>query len=221
MNPPEVIIHQPTKLDVLCGRSPADRAHAGNLRLETCIELHKSQYLSASKSEKSKIIKKIVTAIETQGGRFLKRKLSDGTFVALPPRNAREKVGLAMREFIDGGDHGKAAKKKKGSSKKKASVEKKIVSEQNLTTLSHPAKGLQQSLPNVEISADPLSFLRSVSESEVSDASSSPILSPKVLGSDSNISDFPTLQDPMEDINSFLGTIDDNCLQEFFMDHTV
>ena len=86
-----------TKSDVLCGRSPEEQCHPGNTRLKNCIELHRVKYADANKANKSKIIRQIVEII---GGRFLKKN-KDGDYVVIPPRGAREKVGLAMREALE------------------------------------------------------------------------------------------------------------------------
>uniref|UniRef100_A0A7S2NRI9 DUF6824 domain-containing protein n=1 Tax=Leptocylindrus danicus TaxID=163516 RepID=A0A7S2NRI9_9STRA len=86
-----------TKNDVLCGRSPEEQCHPGNIRLKNCIELHRAKYAEANKANKSKIIRQIV---DTIGARFLKKN-KDGVYIVIPPRGAREKVGLAMREAME------------------------------------------------------------------------------------------------------------------------
>mmetsp|Transcript_6871 Transcript_6871/g.10118 ORF Transcript_6871/g.10118 Transcript_6871/m.10118 type:complete len:236 (-) Transcript_6871:212-919(-) len=86
-----------TKDDVLCGRSPEEQCHPGNIRLKNCIELHRTKYAEANKANKSKIIRQIV---DTIGARFLKKN-KDGVYIVIPPRGAREKVGLAMREAME------------------------------------------------------------------------------------------------------------------------
>ena len=105
----------------------------------TCIELHMVHYIQALKPEKSVIIKNIVSAIEVEGGRFLKRGASNsggGEYTILSPRSAREKVGLAMREYIEIGKRpvksvvNKKTKKNASASAKpqkvKATARKKI-----------------------------------------------------------------------------------------------
>jgi len=101
-----------TKNDVLCGRSPEEQCHPGNIRLKNCIELHRVKYSEANKANKSKIIRQIVDVI---GGRFLKKN-KDGDYVVIPPRGAREKVGLAMREALEPNKTTTSSSTSKGSS---------------------------------------------------------------------------------------------------------
>lgn len=194
----------PSKFDVLCGRSPEERAHSGNVRMMTCVELHKSQYLNAPKCDKSKIIRNIVHAIEKEGGRFLKRELN-GEYTLLPPRSTREKVGLAMRELIDGGADKKKKKKRQQQKKKNPSTANTsgIATSRKKSTNTNSPNMTHNQIISVSVSepSSPKS-----ANGEIFDESTA------IVSTSSSIMNL----DESAEISNFLNTLDEFCLQEVY-----
>mmetsp|Transcript_12130 Transcript_12130/g.15826 ORF Transcript_12130/g.15826 Transcript_12130/m.15826 type:complete len:225 (-) Transcript_12130:94-768(-) len=213
-----------TKNDVLCGRSPSERAHIGNLRLQNCIELHGSKYLIANKSEKSRIIRTIVESIQKTGGRFLKKKPGTGEYAVISPRSAKEKVGLAMREAMLNRDQktnvkntsGAAAAPVAGTS---VTALKPVISSDSVVTQS-TAVVSSLSLSSVETSAVPLSQMAS-SSSPVSQPASPKVNHlappPKTMPFDS-VADYSSYNyDPLgEELTNFLTSLGDDSLTDAF-----
>ncbi len=64
----------PNKYDVLCGRGAGINHHFGNINYRHLLKKYTNEYSAASRArEKRLIVATIITAIESKGGRFLKR----------------------------------------------------------------------------------------------------------------------------------------------------
>lgn len=85
--------------DVLFGRGGLTNHHIGNLRYRDIIELHRRDYIHASKTEKPNVARRIVKAIRTgpNSGRFL-RKDEHGKWQVVDDREATWKASQALRE---------------------------------------------------------------------------------------------------------------------------
>ena len=213
-----------TKNDVLCGRSPSERAHIGNLRLQNCIELHGSKYLVANKSEKSRIIRTIVESIQKTGGRFLKKKPGTGEYAVISPRSAKEKVGLAMREAMMNRDQKSNVTNTSGAAaapvaRTSVTALKPVVSSDSVVTQA-TAVVSSSSLSSVETSAVPLSQMAS-SSSPVSQPASPKVdhsaPPPKTMLFDS-MADYSSYNyDPLgEELTNFLTSLGDDSLTDAF-----
>lgn len=67
------LIEHPTSLDVLLGRGRPYQDFPGNVRLNQVVELRRQAYESTTKVEKTAIAFEIIHALNSLGGRFLKR----------------------------------------------------------------------------------------------------------------------------------------------------
>jgi hypothetical protein len=85
--------------DILCGRCKTAFNHIGNRRFRVTISMNVPRYLDTkSRHEKSALIISIVRTLrEEVGARFLKKK--GKSFVELDEKQAREKVGHALRDL--------------------------------------------------------------------------------------------------------------------------
>jgi hypothetical protein len=85
--------------DVLCGRGGLTNHHAGNIFFRRLVRMHQEAYVQATKRDKASVAKKIVDHIRNlnPSGRFLKKD-SNGDWVDIGDRKAREKTSQALRE---------------------------------------------------------------------------------------------------------------------------
>jgi hypothetical protein len=84
--------------DILCGRCKNSFNHVGTRRFRVTIDLNLQRYLDArSRPEKGALIVSIVRMLRNCGARFLKK--TDEGFVELNEKQAREKVGHALRDM--------------------------------------------------------------------------------------------------------------------------
>ena len=112
----------PTDLDVLCGRDQRCYNHPGNKKLRSLVSSNLLSYTTAKKrSQKSSIVRSVVRAICSSGGRFVRRTLPDGSLVSidrdeyndnnddkeeeerwyvLDAQGARDKVGHTFRDAV-------------------------------------------------------------------------------------------------------------------------
>jgi hypothetical protein len=89
--------------DVLCGRHKFAFNNIGNRRLRVTVSLSLERYLaSPSRQDKSLIIISIVKLIQEIGGRFLQWKKDH--WIELGEKQAREKVGHALRDMASARD---------------------------------------------------------------------------------------------------------------------
>lgn len=91
--------HTVTKSDVLCGRGGLTNNAPGNIYFRTLVRQKQERYLLASKREKAGVAREIVDMIRSLSppGRFLKKD-SNGLWVEIGDRKAREKTSQALRE---------------------------------------------------------------------------------------------------------------------------
>ncbi|CAB9515421.1 Nitrilase family, member 2 [Seminavis robusta] len=85
--------------DVLCGRGKTSFNHVGNRRFRDLIAASTDKYNSAkSRLEKSMVVHAIVEQVKKVKGRFLKQDRYTGRWYELDERQAKEKVGHAIRD---------------------------------------------------------------------------------------------------------------------------
>jgi hypothetical protein len=91
----------PAKFDVICGRGNTCRNHNGNINFRSIIERHLPNYLNANtKTDKSIVVSRIVTAIRHEGGDFVRQEESTGEWHQVSDRALREKVGQSLRDAL-------------------------------------------------------------------------------------------------------------------------
>ena len=97
---------EPTKNDVLFGKSNMCSQHPGNKHFYAIIQERAGSYVQSKKKEKSAIVKSIIDEITVWlGGRFLKRVPGPNgkdCWCDAGERNAREKVTHALRDIVCG-----------------------------------------------------------------------------------------------------------------------
>lgn len=88
-----------TSNDVLCGRGGLTNNAPGNIFFRKLVRMKQQVYLLASKREKAGVAREIVETIRSLSppGRFLKKD-SNGVYVDIGDRKAREKTSQALRE---------------------------------------------------------------------------------------------------------------------------
>ena len=86
---------------LLLGRGGATNNHIGNKRFRSIVADHQREYLGARKKEKAVIARKIVSIIQENGGRFLKRSFESDVWVEVTDKKATEKTSQALREGLD------------------------------------------------------------------------------------------------------------------------
>jgi hypothetical protein len=84
--------------DVLLGRGGKSNHHAGNLRFLAEVGTRKSQYMNCTKQEKTNLSQSLVDWVQQQGGRFLEKDNSTGTWEKVENLRARKKCSQALRE---------------------------------------------------------------------------------------------------------------------------
>jgi hypothetical protein len=87
--------------DVLLGRGGATNNHDGNRRFRILVAENQREYLKARKRDKVIIARRIVSIVQSKGGRFLKRGTEDNSWVPVPDKRAQEKTSQALREGLD------------------------------------------------------------------------------------------------------------------------
>ena len=88
-----------TSNDVLCGRGGLTNNAPGNIFFRKLVRMKQQVYLLASKREKAGVAREIVETIRSLSppGRFLKKD-SNGVYMDIGDRKAREKTSQALRE---------------------------------------------------------------------------------------------------------------------------
>lgn len=86
--------------DILCGRSKNAYHNIGNKRFRVIISWNFERYISSTtRTEKTAIVLSIVNTLKNDiGGRFLKEQ--DNQYVEISQKEAREKVGHALRDMV-------------------------------------------------------------------------------------------------------------------------
>lgn len=116
--------------DVLCGRGKTSFNHIGNRRFRDIIANSVEDYHTAkSRLEKSMVVHRIVEQVKKVKGRFLKQDRFSGRWYELDERQAKEKVGHAIRDATSSVDPKKKILKKsrsKGTTSPTSSMTKKM-----------------------------------------------------------------------------------------------
>ena len=90
--------YEVSEFDVICGERGSKESyvqHQGNSKLKDTIQARLDLYKNSSKREKSCIIKGIIDAVHSEGGRFVMRK--QDAWYDVGNSKARDKVSTAMR----------------------------------------------------------------------------------------------------------------------------
>lgn len=88
-----------TDADVFCAKGKKAKAHPGNKILTSLIHSHLVEYAEAgTRLEKSFVVSKIIKVIKNKGGSFV--RIVNETYFDIGGRNAREKVGQALRDLL-------------------------------------------------------------------------------------------------------------------------
>lgn len=97
--------HQIGPYDIKYGRHRDAFNNVGNRRFRITISLNIERYLAAStRREKAEVIGSIIELVEGNGGYFLKWSVQRQDWIALNSKQARAKVGHAMRDMITARD---------------------------------------------------------------------------------------------------------------------
>mmetsp|Transcript_25281 Transcript_25281/g.52610 ORF Transcript_25281/g.52610 Transcript_25281/m.52610 type:complete len:664 (-) Transcript_25281:495-2486(-) len=91
-------ISEPGELDVLCGRGGMSNHHPGNEWYRRLIKSNRPLYRACPKHTKLLVSKAIVQAVEQQGGRFLDKNRTDGTWYQVTYKRAVDKTSQGLRE---------------------------------------------------------------------------------------------------------------------------
>lgn len=111
---------EPSYYDVLCGRGKGCAAWVGNRRFRVTIQMNKERYIEApTKLDKSLVVDEIVKTISSASpnGGFVKKDPTTEKWYTISHKEARDKVGHAMRDAV-------SEKKNKRQRKKRRSVHK-------------------------------------------------------------------------------------------------
>jgi len=118
MNPDQLqggnVVSEPGPYDIVCGRNSGAYNYIGNRRFRVTIEMNLQRYIdSPTREDKTNVIKSIVWMLHEQvGARFLKKettKKSSSTggrrrgtprYTVMTDKQAREKVGHALRDLV-------------------------------------------------------------------------------------------------------------------------
>merc|ERR1712176_361002 len=99
-HPTELISeYEITENDVICERGGRSNRHIGTKRYRGIIEKYKPEYQSLmSKTAKTNLSRKVISQIQNNGGRFLKRDEDSQQYYVLSQVETTKKVSQAMRE---------------------------------------------------------------------------------------------------------------------------
>eukprot|EP00565_Helicotheca_tamesis_P009160 CAMPEP_0185730780 /NCGR_PEP_ID=MMETSP1171-20130828/11009_1 /TAXON_ID=374046 /ORGANISM="Helicotheca tamensis, Strain CCMP826" /LENGTH=274 /DNA_ID=CAMNT_0028399909 /DNA_START=140 /DNA_END=964 /DNA_ORIENTATION=- len=90
-----------TDNDVLCGRGGGTNRHAGNKYFRTIVNHVRPKYVLAQKLQKSSIARAIVVAVQSRGGRFVKKDESTvDKWDVISEKQAILKTSQALREGL-------------------------------------------------------------------------------------------------------------------------
>lgn len=126
---------QPT--DVLCGRGKTSFNHVGNRSFRDLIAESTQRYIDAkSRLQKSMVVHSIVEEVKKAQGRFLKQDRYSGQWFELDEKQAKEKVGHAIRDATSSIDPTKKMVKKRTSTAKSVMSEEKAVRPDSASSMS-------------------------------------------------------------------------------------
>lgn len=92
--------YEPGDFDICSGRGKSHNKHQGNIWFRSIITKSSQKYLvGETKTDKTKVVESVVEYIRSKGGKFLKRD-SKNQWYDVSDREAREKVGHALRDYI-------------------------------------------------------------------------------------------------------------------------
>ena len=95
-----VSMESPLESDILLGRSKSSWNHVGNRKFRNFVGLFLKRYMDTSnRIEKSMVVNHVTKKVLDGGGRFLKVN-SDGSWVVVTQKVAREKVAHALRDAV-------------------------------------------------------------------------------------------------------------------------
>lgn len=94
-------IETPTDNDVLCGRGKGIRKHPGNGLYNRLLRENYPEYSTAPKGSKLMLVKKIVSLVRDQKGRFLERRKigNDWVYSDIGEERAINKTAQAFRDI--------------------------------------------------------------------------------------------------------------------------
>merc|ERR1719343_477272 len=127
------VVSEPGPYDIVCGRNSGAYNYIGNRRFRVTIEMNLQRYIdSPTREDKTNVIKSIVWMLHEQvGARFLKKETSKkssgsgsrrrGTprYTIMTDKQAREKVGHALRDLV-------ITARKEQQGKKEAQAQEKV-----------------------------------------------------------------------------------------------
>jgi len=96
------MVHEPTSLDVLCGRGRPFQNHSGNIRMRSIIKSHRNRYINSPHQEKFAIVIELVENVKRSSempARFL-RRVGNGEsscWVEVDDCTAYDKVSHVLR----------------------------------------------------------------------------------------------------------------------------
>merc|ERR1719343_500901 len=126
------VVSEPGPYDIVCGRNSGAYNYIGNRRFRVTIEMNLQRYIdSPTREDKTNVIKSIVWMLHEQAGaRFLKKETSKkssgsrrrGTprYTIMTDKQAREKVGHALRDLVI------TARKEQQQGKKQAQAQEQV-----------------------------------------------------------------------------------------------
>jgi hypothetical protein len=115
------IVQQPGQFDILCGRCKDAFNHSGNRRFRAILRKSLPQYETLhSRTKISALISDITSVLMNElGVRFLKQQQQDKVWIELDEKEARKKVGHALRDM--------SAAQKETSANKNCSLKSKQI----------------------------------------------------------------------------------------------
>ena len=89
--------------DILCGKGAGFLKHPGNKAFRALVMGLAGKYASSNQVERSKVLDEIMTKVEQNGGRFLKRRKNHNENICwciVPHDNARLKTAQAFEDVL-------------------------------------------------------------------------------------------------------------------------
>ena len=98
------------EIDIVFGRGAPLRRHPGNIKFRSVVESFNEQYGSASKHEKTEIIRKVIQEIQNTGAQFL--IMENGAVKTASADEIRMKVSHRFRDFSKGSSRSNGSSRK-------------------------------------------------------------------------------------------------------------
>lgn len=96
----DVVVSVVNPNDVLCGRGRCVVKHPGNRAFRFLVRELAEEYAASNPTERSQILCELITHVEQNGGRFLKRNNAERIWCIVPPANARWKIAQAFEDVL-------------------------------------------------------------------------------------------------------------------------